>query len=124
MSEVRGRSQEDPTPEGQRPRGATPRPRSGLVAERSYPVSEVSGGREETSRVRGQVGGQEELHHVQGQWRPGGDTPRPRSGRPGEATSCPRPGALTLRSHPEPEARAGDGGRNIISQNSSLSSVL
>ena len=27
-------------------------------------------------------------------------------GRP-EATSCPRPGTVTLRSHPEPEARAG-----------------
>ena len=51
------------------------------VAEKSYPVSKVKGGgREETPRVRGQ-------------------------GRPGEATSCPRPGAVTLRSHPEPEAR-------------------
>ena len=46
------------------------------------PPSEASGGREETPHVRGQ-------------------------GRPGEATSCPRPGAVTLRSHPEPEARAG-----------------
>ena len=26
---------------------------------------------------------------------------------PAEATSCLRPGAVTLRSHPEPEARAG-----------------
>ena len=25
----------------------------------------------------------------------------------GEATSCPRPGAVTLRSHPEPEAKGG-----------------
>ena len=40
MSEVRGRSWEDPMPEGQRPRGATPRPRSGGAAKRSYPVSE------------------------------------------------------------------------------------
>ena len=54
MSEVRGRSQEDPTPEGQRPRGATPRPRSGAVAGRSYPASEVRGGsQEELSHVRG-----------------------------------------------------------------------
>ena len=30
--EVRGRSREDPVPEGQRPRGFTPRPRSGAVA--------------------------------------------------------------------------------------------
>ena len=52
------------------------------MAERSYPASEVRGGREETP-------------HVRGQW------------RPGEATLCPRPGAVTLRSHPEPEARGG-----------------
>ena len=37
----------------------------------------------------------EELPQVRGQ------------GRPGEATSCPRPGAVTLRSHPKPEARGG-----------------
>ena len=51
-------------------RGATPGPRSGAAAERSYPVSEVRGG------------GQEELLHVrcQGQ-RSRGTTPRPRSGR-------------------------------------------
>ena len=55
MSEVRGRSREDPMPEGQRPRGVTPRPRSGAAAEsarlqqhrtteKSYPVSEARGG--------------------------------------------------------------------------------
>ena len=44
MSEVRGRSQEDPMPEGQRPRGATPGPRSGAVARRSYPTTEAMGG--------------------------------------------------------------------------------
>ena len=49
---------------------------------RSYPASEASGGREETPRVRDQ-------------------------GRPAEATWRPRPGAVTLRSHPEPEARGG-----------------
>ena len=52
-----------------------------VVARRSYPTSEASGGREETPRVRDQ-------------------------GRPGAATSCPRPGVVTLRSHPEPKARA------------------
>ena len=31
-SEVRGRSREDPTPEGQWPRGATLRPKSGAAA--------------------------------------------------------------------------------------------
>ena len=36
-SKVRGRSREDPMPEGWRPRGATPRPRSGAAAGRSYP---------------------------------------------------------------------------------------
>ena len=43
---------------------------------------EASGGREETPLIRGQ-------------------------GRPGEATRHPRPGAVTLRSHPEPKARGG-----------------
>ena len=38
MSEVRGRSREDPMPEGQGPRGITPRPRSGAAAERRYPT--------------------------------------------------------------------------------------
>ena len=51
-----------------------------MVAGRSYPASEASGGQEETPHVRGQ-------------------------GRLGEATSHLRPGAVTLRSHPEPEAR-------------------
>ena len=65
-SEVRGRSREDPMPEGLRPRGVTPRPRSGQrrrvpdcdgagTAKRSYPTSEIKGGgREElpTSKVR------------------------------------------------------------------------
>ena len=52
MSEVRGRSQEDPMPKEQRPRGITPHTRSGAAAERSYPASEVRGG------------GQEELPHA------------------------------------------------------------
>ena len=41
------------------------------------------------------TGGQEETPHIRGQ------------GRPGEATSRPRPGVVTLRSHPKPEARGG-----------------
>ena len=52
------------------------------TAWRSNPVSEVRGGREETPQVRGQ-----------GQLR--------------EATLRQRPGVVTLRSHPEPEARGG-----------------
>ena len=49
-SEVRGRSQEDPMPEGQQPRvpdcdGArTAQRRSGGAAERRYPASKVRGG--------------------------------------------------------------------------------
>ena len=94
--EVRGRSREDPMPEGWRPRGVTQRPRSGAAAEstrlqragtaerrypasevrgddeRSYPVSEVRGGWEEQPHVQGAVAaraqeGLEELSHVEGQ---------------------------------------------------------
>ena len=50
------------------------------MAKRSYPASEASGGREETLRDGGQ-------------------------GQPREATSRPRPGVVTMRSHPEPQAR-------------------
>ena len=53
------------------------------AAGRSYPASEASGGPEETPHVRGQ-------------------------GRPGETTSQPRPEAVTVRSHLEPEARGGN----------------
>ena len=72
-SEVRGRSREDPMPEGRRPRGVTPRPRSGAAAERSYPESEFRGsGREEQTHVQGAVAaraqeGLEELSHLEGQ---------------------------------------------------------
>ena len=39
-----------------RPRGATPRPRSGAVVERSYLLSKVrGGGREEKSHIQGAV---------------------------------------------------------------------
>ena len=47
MSEVRGRSWEDPMPEGQQPRGVTPHLRSGAAARRNYPTFKVRGsGRE------------------------------------------------------------------------------
>ena len=96
MSEVRSGGQEELScirGQGQWPRGASPFLRS-VAAGRRYPASEVravtrrnytaskaSGGREETPCIRGQ-------------------------GRLGGATLCPRPGAVTLRSHPKPEARA------------------
>ena len=71
--------------QGQRPRGATPCPRPGAVAERSYPLPEARGsGWEElppaqgAEAVRAQVG-LEELLQVQGQeGRLWGDTPCPR----------------------------------------------
>ena len=75
--------------QGQRPRGATPRPRSGVASGRSYPSSEVRGGsreelphaptpkardsgREDQPHVQGAVAaraqeGLEELSHVEGQ---------------------------------------------------------
>ena len=87
-SEVRGRSREDPMPNGRWPRGSTPQPRSGAAARRSYPmpprpgpgaVAERSnpmpeargGGWEDqphTMAARAQEG-LEELPHVEGQER-------------------------------------------------------
>ena len=62
-SEVRGRSQKDPIPEGRQPRGVTPCPRSGTAAE-SARLQRRRNGREELlkSEVRG--GGREEPPHV------------------------------------------------------------
>ena len=87
ISEVRGSSREHKTATVQeRPRGATPRPRSGRAAERRYPESEVRGGDERSypmSKVRGS--GWEELPH----------TPKP------EARGSGR------EEQPTPEARGG-----------------
>ena len=72
-SEVRGRSWEDPMPEGRQPRGVTLHPRPGAVAWRSHPVLEArGGGREEQPNVQGAVvvralEGLEELSHVEDQ---------------------------------------------------------
>ena len=70
--------------QGQRPRGATPRPRSGVEARRSYrtpphPRPGAAGGKSyPTTEARG--GGWEEQPHAQGQGQqPGGPTPHPRS---------------------------------------------
>ena len=87
-SDLRGRSREDPMPEGRQPRGVTPHPRSGAAAESArqrghrngpeeLPKSEVrDGGREELPHVQGAVAEQaqdslEELSHVEDQeeWR-------------------------------------------------------
>ena len=86
-SEVRGSGRQYQTAMVQeRPRGATPRPRSGGAAERRYPASEVRGCDERsypTSEVRG--GGREEIPHAPSQ----------------------RPRAAARRSNPTPEARGG-----------------
>ena len=83
MSEVRGRSWEDPMPEGRRPIGVTPVRGQGQwrrvpgcdgagTAKRSYPASEAKGGgREEQPHVQGVVAvraqeGLEEPSHVEG----------------------------------------------------------
>ena len=69
--------------EGQRPRGITPRPRSGAAAE-SARLRQRRNCREELPRVRGQgqrPGGATPRPYAGGQGRrPGGPTPRPRSG--------------------------------------------
>ena len=81
MSEVRGRSWEDPMPEGQRPRGATPRPRSGGAAKGRYPASEVRGcGWEEiphAPKPEAKGGGREEQPHDRGRAVAGRTNPRP-----------------------------------------------
>ena len=72
-SKVRGRSREDPMPKGQRPRGATPSPRSGAAAGRSHPAPEAKDSSwEEQPHVPGAGAawvqeGLEEPSHVEGQ---------------------------------------------------------
>ena len=71
-------------PEGQQPRGVTPRPRSGAVAE-SARLQRHRNGREELPKSKVRGGSREELPRVQGQvQRPGGATPHQR--RPGGPT--------------------------------------
>ena len=65
MSEVRGRSREDPMPEGRGPRGVTPHPRSGAAA-KSARLQRRSNGREELPKSKVRGGGREELPHDQG----------------------------------------------------------
>ena len=61
--EVRGRGWEDPMPEGQWPRGVTPRLRSGAAVE-SARLRRRRNGQEELPHVQGQGGGREELPSV------------------------------------------------------------
>ena len=62
-------------------------------------------GGEELRCVRGQ--GQRECQAATAQEWPRGATLRLRSEAAGRSLLAPRPGAVTLRSHPEPEARGG-----------------
>ena len=85
-------------PEGRRPRGVTPRPRSGAAAE--------------SARLRLRSTGRKELLHGRGQGgQPRGDTQRLRSGaaprRRYPMPPHPRPRAVAGRSNPSPEARGG-----------------
>ena len=82
-------------PEGQRPRGVTPRPRSGAAAE-SARLQWCRNCQEELPKSEVRDGSREELPHVRGQGR-----------RLGGATPYPRPGAASGRSNPTPEARGG-----------------
>ena len=84
-------------PKGRWPRGVTPRPRSGAVAE--------------STRLRRRRNGQEELPCVQGQGGlPRGDTQRPRSGVATRGVT-PRPGRgggrEELPHSPKPVTRGG-----------------
>ena len=64
------------------------------MAASSYPTSEVRGSSLECQAATAQ------------EW-PRGATLRLRSEAAGRSLLAPRPGAVTLRSHPEPEARGG-----------------
>ena len=84
---------------------ATPHPKSGTAAQ-SARLRQRRIGREETPHVRGQRrrprGATQHLRPVAA----GKRHPRLRGqGRPGEATSRPRPAAVTLRSHTEPRGQ-------------------
>ena len=59
-SEVRGRSWEDPMPEGRRPIEVTPRPRSGAAA-KSAMLQRHRNGREQLPKSEVRGSGQEEL---------------------------------------------------------------
>ena len=95
MSEVRGRSREDPMPEGLWPRGVTPRPRSGAAA-KSTRLRRRRNGREELPSVRGQRGRPRgDTQCLRSGMATRGVTPRPRLGRrPGGATHARGQGRL------------------------------
>ena len=85
LPHIRGQGQKPGRPyaEGRQPRGVTPRPRSGAVAQ--------------SARLRQRRNGREQLPHVRGQGR-----------RVGGATPRRRPGGAAERRSPESKVRGGD----------------
>ena len=75
-SEIGGRNREDPMPEARRPRGVTPCPRSGAVAE-SARLRRCRNGREELPRIRGRGGGAAERSYPESEIRSGGREDQP-----------------------------------------------
>ena len=65
------------------------------------------GGQGETPHVRGLGGGREELSCIRGQWQPGGDTLRPRSGAARRSHLAPEARGGDPEEQPEPKARGG-----------------
>ena len=81
-SEVRGRSQENPMPKGRRPRGVSPRPRSGAAAD-SARLQQQRNGWEDLPCMWGQGGRSRGVIPCPGQsWQLGGATPRPHAPMP------------------------------------------
>ena len=65
MSEVTGRSREDPMPEGRRPRGVTPTPKVRGSGQEYQTAKVQEGPRGVTPRLRlGRGGGREEIRHA------------------------------------------------------------
>ena len=106
-SKVRGRGREDPMPEGRRPRGVTPRPRSGAAAQ-SARLRRRRNGSEELPHVRsrGWGGGQEEIPHAL--------KPEARGGGQEELPHTPTPEARGGSREEQPHVRGQGGSREEI----------
>ena len=105
-SEVRGRGREYQTAMAQEQlRGATPPPRSGWVAERRYPASEIRGSNQKSYPMSEVRGGDERSYpasEVRGRGReelPNAPSPRPRAAA-GRSNPTPEAGAVAGRTNP------------------------
>ena len=106
-SEIRDTSREDPMPEGQRPRGVTPLPRSGAAAKSARPWQHRSS--------------QEDLPHIRGQGQqPGGAIPRPRisswAGAGGPRGSIPCSGSEGVGVRIYLSSKVGSSGCTLLEQ--------